>query len=434
MESASESGPKISDAIAEFLHDLDGIKNAEQIACPLLQALANRSGEEHQNLINELRTETDDQSKEVTFFVPVERNREYHAVRRRHKLADSAIYQTPRALLVAMVSSFDAYLARLLRCIFYLRPERIDNSERTLSFSQLVNLDSIDAAREHVINKEIETFLRQSHVEHFDILEKLLDMPLRKGLDSWTKFVEITQRRNLFVHTNGVVSDQYVSVCKNNGCDIGDAKIGDKLFLDDTYFRIAFECLYEIGVKLAHVIWRKLSPDQLEDADASLNQICYELLQIKRYRLAHNILFFATDTIKKHSTALNRRMMVINRAIAVKFGEIESDASPLDLEDWSDCGLPFQLAIAVLNDKFESACDIMRKLGTEHDMVTRTAYANWPLFQQFRENENFLTTYREMFGAEFDVKESADQPSEKQGKPYETDSGDETNRQSDPES
>jgi len=409
MTSETASEPRISDALAEFIHDLDGIGSAEQIACPLIQNLAKHSSEEFEKLVNQFRSETNDESQEITFFVPVDQYREYRTLKRRQKLTNSAIYQTPRALLVAMVSSFDAYLARLLRCIYYLRPERIDSSERTLTFSQLVNLESITVAREHVISKEIETFLRQSHVEHFDALEKLLDMQLRKGLESWPRFVEVTQRRNLYVHTDGIVSEQYVNVCRNNGYAVGDTKVGDRLFLDDSYFRDAFECLYEIGVKLAHVVWRKLSPKELEDADTNFNVICYDLLQLRQFRLAHRILLFGTDTLKKHSSALNRRMLIINRAIAAKFGKIDNDAAPLDLEDWSDCGLPFQLAIAVLKDDFDRACDLMRQLGTEHEMVNRSAYGDWPLFLEFRENQKFQNTYRELFGAEFDVK-SAPQP------------------------
>ena len=140
MALESKTTPNISDALSEFLHDLDGIKSAEQIACPLIQTLAKQSSDELEKLVDEFRSETDDESQEVTFFVPVERNREYRTIQRRQKLTNSAIYQTPRALLVAMVSSFDAYLARLLRCIYYLRPERIDNSDRTLTFLSLIHI------------------------------------------------------------------------------------------------------------------------------------------------------------------------------------------------------------------------------------------------------------------------------------------------------
>jgi hypothetical protein len=394
----------IDDAVAEFIHDIDGIRSAEQIACPLIQALAKRYSDDFSNLVNGFKTKGIEDADDETILVPVANDKEFRKLRRRREVTSSAIYQTPRALLVAMISAFDAYLGRLLRCVFYLRPERIDSSERTLTFSQLVKLDSIDAAREHVISKEIETFLRKSHVEHFDDLEAMLDMPLRKGLESWPVFVEVTQRRNLFVHCDGIVSQQYLDVCEKNSVDLGNIQLGDRLYLDATYFANAYECLYEIGVKMSQVIWRKLAPDQMKDADDSLNSVSYDLLLLRRYKLAHNILLFGTTTLKKHSSAMYRRMLIVNRAIAAKFGDIKSDPSPLSLEDWSDCGLPFKLAIAVLNDKYDDACQLMRTIGTEHEMVNRYAYSNWPLFAHFREDSRFVETYKELFGAEFDVK------------------------------
>ena len=113
-------------------------------------------------------------------------------------------------------------------------------------------------------------------------------------------------------------------------------------------------------------------------------------------------------------------MLIVNRAIAAKFGEITTDPSPLELEDWSDCGLPFKLAVAVLNDEYEQASSIMRQLGTDHEMVSRTAYGNWPLFQEFREHETFLNTYRELFGEAFDVLNPKDSQALPADPPYET--------------
>jgi hypothetical protein len=272
----------------------------------------------------------------------------------------------------------------------------------------LVSLSSIEGAREHIIATEIESFLRKSHIEHFEQLERRLSMELRKGLDSWPTFVELTQRRNLFVHCDGVVSKQYMEVCSHHSVDVSRHTVGDRLHMHEEYFSTAFECLYELGVKLAHTIWRKLAPDQMEQSDIALNEVCFQLLDAERYELAHTLLVFGTDGQKKHSSALHRRMMVINRAIAVKFGEIQHHGDPLDSEDWSDCGLPFALAIAVLRDQFDEACEIMRRLGTEDQLVDRLAYDTWPLFREFRESEQFRATYKVLFGDEFRVPEITD--------------------------
>lgn len=406
MTEPPKSPPPIADAVSEFLHALEGIKSAAQIVCPLIQKLAYQNSKEFQQVAEPFRVKSEDNGREK-YLVPFAADKSFRVVRRNHKLTSSAVIQTPRALFVAMVRAFDAYLGRLLRSIFILKPELVHASQRSLSFSDLVRLESVDEAREHIIAEEIDSFLRDSHIDHFDWLEKRLNIPLRKDLPSWSTFVELTQRRNLYVHCDGLVSKQYLDICKRNSLPLDGIAIGIPLLIDSKYFNQAFSCLFEIGVKLAHVSWRKLAPDQIEVADGALNDICFELLQNERYKLAHNLLTFATSILKKHSSARNRRIFIINLAIASKFGNTGNVAQCLRDEDWSDCGIHFTLAKFVLEDRFDEAAALMKSIGTESELVSRYAYDNWPLFRAFRESDQFRSAYKDLFGEEFVVERTA---------------------------
>lgn len=112
----------------------------------------------------------------------------------------------PNMLLMGLVSSYDVFLSKLIRLIFITKPETLSSSERNISFRDLVSLDSVEAARELVIEKEIETVIRKSHQEQITWLENKLGIPLTKELDVWPNFVELCERRNLFTHTDGKVS------------------------------------------------------------------------------------------------------------------------------------------------------------------------------------------------------------------------------------
>ncbi len=104
------------------------------------------------------------------------------------------------------MARWDAFIGDILRWLYGVHPGSIDKSGRSLSFSELVALGSIDAAREKIVEDEIDTVLRKSHIEQFDYLEDKLQIPLRKDLDIWPIFVELTQRRHLIAHTNGRVT------------------------------------------------------------------------------------------------------------------------------------------------------------------------------------------------------------------------------------
>lgn len=323
-------------------------------------------------------------------------------LRERRSQADAASDLLPQVFLLALVGQFDAFLGRLLRALFLMRPELIEASERSLTFAQLIDLGTIEAAREYLLEKEIETVLRKSHAEQFTWMENKFKVELRKDLPSWPVFVELTERRNLFAHTSGVVSDQYLANCREHGAELqGDCCRGTELTVDPAYFRAAQACVFEIGVKLAQVLWRKLVPGDIEKADDSLNEVAFNLIVSERYRLAIELLDFGCCTLKKHSSDLKRKVLQVNRAQAYKWSGDEGTMSKiLDGEDWSAAGLDFRLAIAVLRDDFHQAAQTMKAMGRAGD-VNESAYQEWPLFKSFRQSEDFADAYEAVFGEPF---------------------------------
>lgn len=318
------------------------------------------------------------------------------------KQADVSKRVIPRVLVLALISQFDAFLGRLLRVIFLLRPELMTTSERSLTLSQLLDLGTIESATEYLLEKEIETVLRKSHTEQFSWMENKFSVKLREGLDSWPTFIELTERRNLFAHSNGIVSDQYLAVCRNNAVQLAtDCIRGFELTVDPKYFKCAYRCIYEIGIKLSQVLWRKLRSDQLEAADNNLIGLTYDLLVAGKNKLACKILDFACVTLKKHASEHCRLVMTINRAQAYKWaGNADKCRSILDGQDWSACGPEFHLSNAVLRDDFETAAKIMRSIGAK-GRLRETDYQEWPLFKDFRNSEVFKSVYKEVFEEPF---------------------------------
>ena len=312
-----------------------------------------------------------------------------------------------------MISQFDAFLGRLIKAIYYAKPEMLNASEKQLTFANLVQFGSVEAAREFLLEKEIESVLRESHAEHFEWLEKKLDIPLRKGLDIWATFIEMTERRNLFVHTNGIVSSQYITVCKKHHVEIKeDLVVVKKLHASEEYLQEAYEVLFELATKLTHVVWRKLIPSERSIADDKLNEVCYELLKEENYSIAKKVLSFAME-LPKHSSQQDKLIFTINSAIAYKWGgEPEKAKKIISETDWSACNSDFQLATAVLLDKFDDAAKIMRRIGNAGE-DSKFYYKDWPVFRDFRHSPQFLETYREVFGEALEtVKVSSSSESE----------------------
>lgn len=272
-----------------------------------------------------------------------------------------------------------------------------------------MRFSNLDAAREYIIEKEVEAVIRKSHAEQFSWLKEKLGTPFNKELKSWPAFIELTERRNLFVHCDGCVSSQYLNVCSEYKCDIApQLRVGDQLDVAPKYFREAYQCIYEIGVKLAHVIWRKLSPDHLEGSDKNIIGMSYSLIEKRQYDIAIRLLDFFTQSQMKHASDSDRRMMIINRAQAYKWSKDNENCQKiLASVDWSASEDKFKLAVAVLQDRYDDAYSLMRRLKHD-DSFHRVFYKDWPLFKGLRKQEGFASIYEECYGEPFNVQQKTD--------------------------
>lgn len=342
----------------------------------------------------------DDEGRTVN--IPSTHFKEWKRLARKYEHFEVSRVLLPRSLLVSLISQYDAYLGRILRTIFIRKPEILNGSEKKFSFDMLSEFASIDAAREYLLEKEVETILRSSHAEQFKWMEKAFDVPLTKGLDNWPSFMEITERRNLFVHTDGVVSSQYMSVCNLHKCTLDEStKEGERLNVPQGYFSTAHKCIYEIGVKLGHVLWRKLFPEEREEADDNYNRLTYDLIDNGKFDLAIRLLDFGCNQFKKFSNESNQLIMTVNRAQAYKWNGQENICKNILKDiDWSAKGDQFRIANFALVDDWENAAKVMVRIGREGS-VSVTDYRDWPLFSELRKQGIFLTTYEEIFGESF---------------------------------
>lgn len=394
----------VDEVLTRFIQQVSSLATSLPL---LMSALVDSLTKQMDQIENFVKTHCTPGEEERSFLIPTALHGHYLELQRnldRTVLAGSSV---PESFLVSLVSQYDSFLGSLLRTLFYARPEILLGSERTLTFKELNEFNDIEDARDFIVEKEIESVIRKSHQEQFEWMENKFrggekdKFTLRKDLPSLPVFMELTERRNLFVHCDGVISSQYLKACTANKIDCSHLVIGEKLGSDPKYFRRAWESVFEIAVKLSHVLWRKVLPDQKEAADLNLITISYDLIVEKRYGLAINILEFGTEILKKHSSDYHRRVLVINKAQAHKWiGDTKKATEILAAEDWSSTADKFSLACMVLRDDFDAAASLMEKIGADSS-PNEHSYQNWPIFKEFRKSPQFAKAYEKVFGRPF---------------------------------
>ncbi|MET4073306.1 hypothetical protein [Hymenobacter sp. UYCo722] len=404
---AVKSTNKFNSVNKEFIKQIDGLRDTFPIVMLFVTASNSDASKALLDFVNSNGIEEKDENNEEYYTFSSEDSHKYRILKRNSENASVASTIIPSSLLVSLVSQFDSFIGKLIKEIFQVRPEILSSSEKSLTFARLLELKSIEEARESLIEKEVETILRDSHTDHFIWLESKLGIPMRKDLPIWQDFIELTERRNLFVHLDGIVSSQYLFVCRQNQVKLKKGlKPGDKLVVDSEYFESAYKCLYELSVKLTQVVWRKILSTDLEEADNSLNEICYDLLHQKHFNISDVLLDFATTTLKKHHNEESKNTLFINKALSFKLGGNQKACNELvSSKDWSACSDKFKIAKEALLGNHENVAQIMKKLGKEGD-IDKTAYKTWPLFDDFRETDLFVNTYKDLFDEDYSVVEA----------------------------
>ncbi len=400
MQNVNQVGASaIGDEISRFVSAVDSLRMTIDSSMAIVQKAHDAA---HKDYDTYIATYADTITRDGRQFVTIRSHDHchgFHVLGRELDKLHAAQHILPRTFLLALVSRYDALVGSLARALFKQKPEALRASERTFTFAELSQFPSMESAREFIVEKEVETLLRKSHSEQFDWLEKRFDIKLREGLAAWPGFVEVTERRNLFAHADGIVSTQYMTKCRAEGVELGKISRGTALYVDGPYFGRASDIICEIGVKLSQVLWRKVVPRETREADSSLKDSALDIIEQGRYELAKALLDFADTTLsRRHASEEWRLSFVINRALAYSLsGDKNKCTEILSRHDWSATNNSLRLAESVLSERFDAAFALMRKIGPGGD-IPKGHYLHWPLFRGLRGNSMFTKTIQEIFG------------------------------------
>lgn len=397
--------------INSFIIEIDSLAESLPLILGLIGIKYKTSSKKFDKFFEE--NNSDEKDGEKNFKIPLDQFNKFNRLNTELETSKAAYNILPRTFVVSLVSQYDAYLGELYRILFQSKPELISSLDKDLSFQDVLKFRDLEELKDYVIEKEIENLLRDSHYEQLKTLEKRVtkltnkNFTLTENLPILPHFVEVTERRNLFVHCNGIVSRQYLEVCKKHKVpNISHININEQLEVDPLYFNNAFHAIFEIGVKLGQVLWRKFLPHRLIEADNNINNICYDLIVTGYYDLAKELLHFATEVVPKNGSEELRKTLIINHALAYYLDEdLKTCHKILDSEDWS-IGNEFKLAFAVLKEDYLKAKELMIRIGPNDNVVDKDSYQEWPLFKKFRETTIFKETFKEIFKEEHIIREA----------------------------
>jgi len=246
--------------------------------------------------------------------------------------------------------------------------------------------------------------LREAHDKQLTVIDREFKLGIIDNFAEYPHFVEMTERRNLFVHGGGVVTKFYLKRCMEVGYTIGkDVKVGTALNVSQEYFDKAVMCLFELGFRLGFALACRLYPDKLNEIhNVLLADIGFPLLMVERWETARRLFAFALSWPDKFVPNDEfRRYHVVNTALALNhLGRHEEALTLLSKYDWSSQSDKLLLAVSIIRRKWTEAERIMSNMDGNRPF-SEDDYRTWPIFKEFRSTKEFRNAYTKLYGKKY---------------------------------
>lgn len=206
---------------------------------------------------------------------------------------------------------------------------------------------------------------------------------------------EIYARRNIIVHNSGMVNSQYLKFVPKS-----KAKLGEKLFVDETYMKTAFDTIYRIII-LMLIESSKLNEKNEDEYLESIFTVLFDFLLRQKYEVCEPA--YAELSKKNGLNAEAKLMSQFNRWICIiaekGLHEVEEEIKNFDVSALSDI---FKLAKEILLKKYDVANRLITKLLSNGEIASNII-EEWPLFMWYRASEQFKKIkekFQDKFGLE----------------------------------
>lgn len=393
---------QFKECVENFHKQMDAHLNTYPLIISVLLTKWKESSKKRDKYVEKHNIEVIEKDKSQMFYVTMENHHDFQQLQKNVEYSMLAIENISKNTIVAMVGTYDAFLGNLIRLMFRAKPEILKATGMSIEVSELFSYADIKDVENCVIERQVESVLRDSHADQLKWLEHILGIKTLKQYTHYKDFIEITERRNLFVHAAGVVSRTYLKKCKDEGVDTS-VPLGTELEAQPTYIKKCHDVLMETGIKLSQVLWRKLNVS-IETSDESLQDVTFDCLNEGQYHLAQELLHFATNNVKQYSSVDYEWVFRVNHALSYYLAdEREKSDKIVHEKSWSALDVKYRLAEAVLLEDFETAKKLMHMIG--QDKVFQFNYQQWPLFRNFRKTEQFMSAYEDIYGKPFVYKE-----------------------------
>ncbi|OMG00425.1 hypothetical protein [Paenibacillus sp. FSL R7-0337] len=294
----------------------------------------------------------------------------------------SILYQST---LISMVIYFEMFVASIIKHRLVRYPKAADIEYKTLTFDDIRKLGSFENAEQYLIEQVIETLLRDKYLEWINYIKTNMKLKLDRISPLNDKVIEIIQRRNLFVHNEGIANNIYLN--NINSEFKSEVMLGEKLEITPEYIDKSISTIRHVGVLIGLEYWRMMEKES-DERVSYIGDIGMELMLSQEWELAKDIYQF--NLLEKSIDSISKTVSQINYWLSLKrLGNFNEVKNEVESSDFFDKTRDFQVCYAALvGDTERMYNEIPKAIKTEE--LTVEALMSWPIFTEYRNDEKFV--------------------------------------------
>ncbi|MHB8337519.1 MAG: hypothetical protein ACYDEE_08890 [Ignavibacteriaceae bacterium] len=286
--------------------------------------------------------------------------------------------------LISSLSSVEWYFSQLLHYYYDKYPDSAGIQKRILTLSDLKSFSTISDAEKYLIDIKIDEILRGNFESWITLLKTELSLNLGYLDPMVDELIEIYQRRNLFVHSGGIVNSIYLSKVKEEFKI--NIKSGAKLNVDKKYLDKAICLLQKAFILIGSELWKKIDPSDSSRPDI-LVDIVYENLLHSRWDICEGLCLFLLKD--KNISPVYSTLAQLNYWLTQKeLGKYDSIKDELKKIDYSDKKEIFQLGLYALQGDTKRFMEIL-PIALDTNQINIERLEEFPILKDIRNTEDY---------------------------------------------
>ena len=158
-KSARAQAPSFEREINSFVLDIESLSKALDPTMSAMVESLNKSSDAMSSFIEKKRVRRAKEDGSEVFRIKPADLPQFERRMKAMTSASLAVKNIPELFLCSLVHKYDAYLGRLLRVAFAVRPGILSASQKNLTYSDLAKFSSLSDARESLIAKALQGFV-----------------------------------------------------------------------------------------------------------------------------------------------------------------------------------------------------------------------------------------------------------------------------------